>query len=317
MAQVLGPVKSHPATRHDDLLVGISTGDDAGVYALGDGRALIQTVDIFTPVVDSPRDWGRIAAANALSDVYAMGGRPVTALQYLAWPRDELELSVASEVIEGGLDVMAEAGCVVVGGHSIDSPEPTYGFAVTGIGAPDSLVSNAAARPGDKLVLSKPLGMGIITTAIKRGKCPPELEAEAIEMMARLNDQAGEAMVRAGASAATDVTGFGLIGHLLEMCDASGVGGRLVANDIPILDGVTELLAAGMWPGGSRRNQSAFQPRVTSDLTEERLQPFFDAQTSGGLLISIAPDRVESLLESTPGASIVGEIEAGDRVRVT
>lgn len=317
MAQVLGPVKSHPAMRHDDLLVGISTGDDAGVYALGDGRALIQTVDIFTPVVDSPRDWGRIAAANALSDVYAMGGRPVTALQYLAWPRDELELSVASEVIEGGLDVMAQAGCVVVGGHSIDSPEPTYGFAVTGIGAPDSLVSNAAARPGDKLVLSKPLGMGIITTAIKRGQCPPELEAQAIEMMARLNDRAGEAMVRAGASAATDVTGFGLIGHLMEMCDASGVGARLVADHIPILDGVTDLLAAGMWPGGSRRNQSAFQPRVTSDLTDERLQPFFDAQTSGGLLISIAPDRVELLLESIPGARIVGEIEAGDRVRVT
>ncbi|MCZ6740434.1 MAG: selenide, water dikinase SelD, partial [Actinobacteria bacterium] len=180
-------MQNHPAFSHPDLLIGIGTNDDAGVYALGDGRALVQTVDIFTPVVDQATDWGRIAAANALSDIYAMGATPLTALQYLGWPRDVLPFDLASEVMRGGMDVMEEAGCTVVGGHSIDSPEPTYGFAVTGVADSDRLVSNSGGQPEDVLILTKPLGMGVITTAIKREKCPSDLADEAIETMVMLN----------------------------------------------------------------------------------------------------------------------------------
>lgn len=284
----------------------MAAGDDAGVYALGDGRALIQTVDIFTPVVDSASGWGRIAAANALSDVYAMGGTPLTALQYLAWPRDELPFQLASEVVAGGMDVMASAGCTVVGGHSIDGPEPTYGFAVTGTADIDRVVTNRGARPGDLLVVTKPLGMGIITTGIKRGKCPPSLEAEAIELMATLNDVAGRALLDHGATAATDVTGFGFLGHLREICNASQVGVHVVLGSVPVLAGVRELLEEGMWAGGSQRNLDSIGPDVTTDLAENVWKPLIDAQTSGGLLVALPPERVDDYIAAVPGAVVVG-----------
>jgi selenide,water dikinase len=310
-------VKEHPAVSHPDLRVGIATGDDAGVFELGDGRALIQTVDIFTPVVDSPADWGRIAAANALSDIYAMGGTPITALQYLAWPRDELSFDIATEVVSAGLDVMAQARCTVVGGHSIDSPEPTYGFAVTGTALVDDVVTNAGAVPGDVIVLTKPLGMGAITTAIKRGKCPPELAAEAIELMATLNDVAGAALAAHGAHAATDVTGYGLLGHLQEVCAASGAGATIELDSVPILEGVADLIERGMWAGGSQRNLRWIEPLLETDRTIESVKPLIDAQTSGGLLVFLPEGRVEGYLADVPGAVRVGEVVADKALRVT
>lgn len=312
----MGPVKHHPAATHPDLLVGVGAGDDAGVYALGDGRALIQTVDIFTPVVDSAHDWGRIAAANALADIYAMGGKPLTALQYLAWPRDELPFDLASEVIAAGMDVMASAGCTVVGGHSIDSPEPTYGFAVTGLVDVDSVVSNSGAREGDLLVLTKPLGMGIITTAIKRGKCPPDLAAHAVELMASLNDVAGQALAGNGATAATDVTGFGLLGHLLEMCQASDVGARIDVRSVPVVDGVAELLAQGMWAGGSQRNLEAVAPHLSTEMGAEAIKPLIDAQTSGGLLVALPAADVDGYIAAVPDATRIGELTAESGIRL-
>lgn len=316
MAQVLGPVKRHAATEHADLLVGIGSGDDAGVYALGDGRALIQTVDIFTPVVDDPADWGRIAAANALSDVYAMGGTPLTALQYLAWPRDELPFDVASRVIESGMDVMGAAGCTVVGGHTIDSPEPTYGFAVTGTVSVDEIVTNAGARAGDALVLTKPLGIGIVTTAIKRNACPPDVASAAIATMVRLNDLAGRSLTTHGAHAATDVTGFGLVGHLAEMCRASGAGAEVVVASVPVLEGTRDLLAMGMWAGGSQRNMEAAEEGLDTDLELEVIKPLIDAQTSGGLLVALPEDAVDAYLESVPGSVRIGSMIAGEGIRL-
>lgn len=297
-------------------MVGMATADDAGVYALGDGRALIQTVDIFTPVVDSPTDWGRIAAANALSDVYAMGATPLTALQYLAWPRDELPFEVASEVVKAGLDVMADAGCTVVGGHSIDSPEPTYGFAVSGVADVHRVITNSGARPGDVLVLTKPLGMGIITTAIKRGKCPPSVAEEAIELMAALNDVAGAALADHGATAATDVTGYGLLGHLREVCHASGVGATIDVDTVPVLTGVRELLGEGMWAGGSQRNLKSIRPDLVTDLDEDVWKPLIDAQTSGGILAALPPDHVDGYVAAVPRAVRVGEVTEEAEIRL-
>lgn len=296
--------------------MGVGDGDDAGVFALGDGRALIQTVDIFTPVVDSARDWGRIAAANALADVYAMGGTPLSALQYLAWPRDELPFALASEVIAGGLDVMETAGCTVVGGHSIDGPEPTYGFAVTGVAAVADVVSNAGARAGHVLVLTKPLGMGIITTAIKREKCPADLEQRAIEVMASLNDVAGKALVQHHASAATDVTGFGLLGHLRELCRSSRVGAEIDVSSVPVLSGVTDLLAMDMWAGGSQRNLESILPDLETGLELESIKPLIDAQTSGGLLVALPESEVSGYMEAVPGSARIGRLVSGSRIHL-
>ncbi len=273
-------------------------------------------MDIFTPVVDDPADWGRIAAANALSDVYAMGGVPVTALQYLAWPRDELPFDVATRVVEAGMDVMSSAGCTVVGGHSIDGPEPTYGFAVTGLARVDEVVTNSGARVGDTLVLTKPLGMGIITTAIKRGKCPVELAERAVEIMTTLNVDAGRSLAPHGADAATDVTGFGLVGHLLEMCRASGVGAEVSVGDVPVLEGVSDLLAAGMWPGGSKRNLESVLADISTELELEAIKPLVDAQTSGGLLVALPEHGVEGYMSAVPGAVAIGRIVEGGPVRL-
>jgi selenide,water dikinase len=313
----MGAVRDHAAASHPDLLVGVESSDDAGIYDLGDGRAMVQTVDIFTPVVDDPGDWGRIAAANALSDVYAMGGTPMTSLQYLAWPRDKLDFDLAREVVNGGLDMMRAAGCTVVGGHSIDSPEPTYGFAVTGMVRTDSFFPNSRAVPGDSLILTKPLGVGIITTAIKRGKCPSEVAQTAIHTMTTLNDVAGRSLAPVAAHAATDVTGFGLLGHLREMCLASVVGAEVSASAVPVLDGARDLLELGMWAGGSQRNLKAVVEFVESHVEEDDLRLLADAQTSGGLLVSLLAGSAEKYRELVPGSVEIGQITSGSGIRVT
>jgi selenide,water dikinase len=294
----------------------VATADDAGVYALGDGRALVQTIDVFAPVVDSAYDWGRIAAANALSDIYAMGATPLTALQYLGWPRDDLPFDVAAEVVRGGLDVMAEAACTVVGGHSIDGPEPHYGFAVTGLAGADRILSNQGASPGDALVLTKPLGIGIITTAIKRGACPPELADRAIAVMTTLNHRASMAALSHDASAVTDVTGFGLLGHLQEMTVFSSIGATVEFGSVPVLEGTAELLGQDMWAGGSERNRRHIDDYIHTSLDEGPIRILSDAQTSGGLLIAVHRDRVDSLLEHLTGAACIGEIDSGPGITI-
>lgn len=297
-------MRDHPASRHPNLVVGTDTSDDAGVYLIAPSSGLVQTLDFFTPVVDDPYDWGRIAAANALSDIYAMGAVPLTALQLLAWPRAELPFEVAGDVLRGGADVMAAAGCTIVGGHSIDDAEPKYGFAVTGLVDPARVVTNTGALPGDALVLTKPLGTGIVSTAIKAGRCPETVRAEATEVMAALNDHASRVMVEVGVSAATDVTGFGLLGHLQEMLAGGGIGARIEIDAVPVITGAWELLDQGSYPGGSERNLAAAGERVTGgdDRTRRLLA---DAQTSGGLLIATPRDRVAALLDG------LGEVGTG------
>ncbi len=312
---MLRPLQDHPAFFSPQLLIGVETRDDAGVYRLSDGRVLIQTVDFFTPVVDDPRDFGRIAAANALSDVYAMGGRPLTALQLMCWPSQDLPLSLLTEIARGGVEVMAQAGCTVVGGHTIDDAVPKYGFAVTGAASEEEIVANAGARPGDRLVLTKPLGTGVITTAHKAGECPPSVLESAVEAMSALNDGAGRAIVAVGVSSATDVTGYGLAGHLLSMLEASGAAARVKIARLPLLPGVTELLQAGHYPGGSLRNLAAATPRLRGgDHTARRL--ICDAQTSGGLLIAVRPGAVESLTgrlrTEGAGATVIGAVVDGE-----
>lgn len=299
------------------MRVGFATGDDAGVYALGDGRALVQTVDIFTPVVDSAADWGRITAANALSDIYAMGAAPVTALQYIGWPRGELPFELAGEVIEGGMDVMASVGCTVVGGHSIDSPEPTFGYAVTGLVDLDRVVTNSGARPGDTLVLTKPVGSGIATTAIKRGNCPEGLERAAIDLMSTVNREAGEYLNRYGARAATDITGYGLFGHLRELCLASGVGAEVFFDSVPVLDGIGDLVAQGVWPGGSQRNLEFLQPEVTTSRSLDELKICVDAQTSGGLLVALPEEAADAYLRALGAGAVIGRLTSDKQLRLS
>ena len=311
------PLHNHPTTVHPDLVVGLSTGDDAGVLRMPDGRLMVQTVDYFTPVVDDPTDWGRIAAANALSDIYAMGGTPATALQLIGWPRGKLSFDLLGEVILGGIGKLEEAGCLLIGGHSIDAPEPTYGFAVTGFVTPGQLTSNGGARPGDRLVLTKPLGTGIISTAVKNGKAESAVIVEAIEVMAELNAGAARAMSTVGVHAATDITGFGFLGHLGEMLAASEVAAVVEYGAVPLIDGVRELAGAGVVPGGTGRNLIAVE-RFTDfgELEAPHRLILADAQTSGGLLIAVAADRTPELVEAlmaegTLAAAIVGEITGG------
>jgi len=307
-------LRNHPITLHPDLLVGLSSGDDAGVLRLPDGRLMVQTVDYFTPIVDDPGDWGRIAAANALSDIYAMGGTPSTALQLIGWPRGKLSFDLLGEVILGGVAKLEEAGCLLIGGHSIDDPEPKYGFSVTGFVEPDRLTTNAGARPGDRLVLTKPIGTGIISTAIKNGKADPEVIAEAIEVMAELNAAAARVVAAIGVHAATDVTGFGLLGHLGGMLAASGVAAIVEHRAVPLIDGARELAEAGVVPGGTRRNLVAAE-RFTEfgDLDTADQLILADAQTNGGLLIAVAASKTLELVEAlttegTRAAAIVGEV---------
>ena len=305
------------ATSSDaSLLVGLDTPDDAAVYRLTPEIALVQTVDFFTPIVDDARAWGRIAAANALSDVYAMGGRPLTALNLVAWPRT-LDMGLLGEVLEGADEACAEAGARIVGGHSIDDPEPKYGLAVTGTVHPDRIVRKLGAMPGDELVLTKPLGMGIISSAVKEERATAAAVDEAISIMSRLNAGACSAMLETGVSAATDVTGFGLIGHLAQMLDDQ-LSAELRWGTIPRLEEAVELARAGILPGGSRRNREAMSARVKlHDLSEAEGAVLFDAQTSGGLLIAVSSERAPTLLEalakkSVNGAARIGRLVPGD-----
>jgi selenide,water dikinase len=300
-----------PTSSDPNLLVGISTCDDAGVYRLSDELALVQTVDFFTPIVDDPYAFGAIAAANALSDIYAMGGRPLTALNLLAYPVSTLDPQTVAEILRGGADKLHEAGAVVVGGHTIDDTEPKYGAAVTGIIHPQRIVTNAAAEPGDLLVLTKPIGTGIISTAIKAARVPDDVVAAAVESMVRLNAVAAAAMLEVGVHAATDVTGFGLLGHLREMLVASGVGAELHAAAVPVLPGTLDLLAQGYVPGGSRRNLEAVHAWISVAPAVPDYVPLLlaDAQTSGGLLIAAPADRAAQLqaalqAHDTPAALI-------------
>jgi selenide,water dikinase len=279
-----------------ELLVGLDDGDDAAVVRLAAGMAVVATADFFTPVVDDAYDWGRIAAANALSDVYAMGGSPVVAVNLLAWPRDVLPMELAAEVLRGGLTVAREAGCHVAGGHSVDDPEPKYGMAVTGVADPQRLMRNDAGEPGLPLTLTKPLGIGVLNS---RHKSTGEVFPQAVAAMTELNRAAAEAALAKGAACATDVTGFGLLGHLHKLARASRVTARLDAAAVPYLDGARDALAAGYVSGGTRRNLDWVRPHLSANrVSTDELLLLADAQTSGGLLVA----------GEVPGHPIVGEL---------
>src|SRR5919109_3465613 len=301
--------------RSDELLVAADTGDDAAVYRMPSGEGVIATVDFFTPIVDDAYDWGRIAATNALSDVYAMGGRPILALNIVNWPVDDLPLEMLGRVLQGGIDVASAEGVMVAGGHSITDPEPKYGMVALGLVVPDRIVRNSTAPVGAGLYLTKPLGLGIVSTAIKRGVADEDLIERAVELMTTTNRTASEAMVAAGAEAATDITGFGLLGHLHRMLEASGVAAELNATSIPLLDPrVLELARSNLVPSGSKRNLAYV--RATTDFGElaepERLV-LADAQTSGGLLIAATDDTaLEAALEARAVAfAKIGTVVAG------
>jgi selenide,water dikinase len=294
---VLGLVRGFEHGADPDLLVGFDTADDAAVYRLRDDLAVVVTTDFFTPVVDDPFDWGRVAATNALSDVYAMGGTPLLALNLVAWPRDGLPFELLARVLDGGAEVAASAGCLVAGGHSIDDAEPKYGMAVVGTVHPDAVLTNAGVRPGDAVILTKPVGVGVITTALKHDLATDDHLRAALEVMTALNAGARDAAVEVGVRAATDVTGFGLLGHLREMAVASGVGFHLEAAAVPVIPGVRDLLADGMVAGGTRRNHEFVSADVDfGDLDEREQLLLADAQTSGGLLLAVAVDRADALL---------------------
>jgi selenide,water dikinase len=316
-AAELFPVVRGLAHTHDPaVLVGPQTADDAGVYRLRDDLVLIQTVDFFTPIVDDPYDFGRIAATNALSDVYAMGGTPITALNLVAFSLEQLGAEVLREILRGGDEVTAAAGVAIVGGHSIDDREPKYGLAVTGTAHPDEIVSNATGRPGDALVLTKPLGAGAVSTAVKRGLADGRLMGRAVEVMLELNRDAAAAARRAGAHAMTDVTGFGLLGHLHEMASASGLAAEVTARAVPAIDGALELLAGEEAVSGGARANARYAEAFASfersvDPPARRLVT--DPMTSGGLLVALPAERAAEL-----AGAIVGRLVAGEpgRIRV-
>jgi len=302
------------------VLVGFGKSDDAGVYRLRDDLALVQTVDFFTPIVDDPFDFGRIAATNALSDIYAMGGAPLTALNIAAYPMEKLGPDTLGRILAGGSEVARAAGVAILGGHTIEDDEPKYGMAVTGTIHPDRIVTNAGARPGDVLVLTKPIGTGILASALKKDAIDEAQIAPAVRWMTTLNAAAARAMLAAGAHAATDVTGFGLLGHGHEIARASGVRLRIVAAQVPVYALAREMLAAGIAPGGSRKNADE---HATFTVFENGVDPayrllFSDAQTSGGLLIAVPPDGLATLLEDLREpdalAAVIGNVEAGEGI---
>jgi selenide,water dikinase len=286
-----------------DLLVGLDHGDDAAAVRIEGGRAVLATADFFTPVVDDPFTWGRIAAANALSDIYAMGGAPLVAINLLAWPREVLPLELARDVLRGGAEICAAAGAHLAGGHSVDDREPKYGLAVTGLADPDRLLRNDTGRPGQPLTLTKPLGLGVLNN---RHKATGEWFDEAVTVMTTLNRAAAEAALAAGVECATDVTGFGLLGHLFKLARASGVTAVVDAGAVPYVDGAREALRDGFVPGGTRRNLDWVRPQLSSELDEEELLLLADAQTSGGLLVA----------GEIPGYPVVGELVAYDGATV-
>ncbi len=303
------------------VLVAASTADDAAVFRLGPDRALVATTDFFTPIVDDARTWGAIAAANALSDVYAMGAEPLFALNLVGWPREGLPLELLGEVMAGAAEVAARARCPIVGGHSIDDAEPKFGMAVVGEAHPDRLLTNAAGRAGDVLVLTKPLGTGILSTALKRDALTEAELAPAVRSMVSLNEAAARAALAHGVRAATDVTGFGLLGHLGNLLQAGGVGAEVVFPAIPVLEGALDLAARGAVPGGTRRNLEAVTVAWDPSLAEAERLLCADAQTSGGLLMAVPPDGVEGLLEALRAEGVtraarIGRILAEPVLRV-
>jgi selenide, water dikinase len=303
-------VASLPRPTDPRVLVAADTADDAGVVRLRDDLAIVQTADFFTPIVDDPYAFGRIAATNALSDVYAMGAQPVSALNLVAYPLATLGPDVLREILRGGADAAAAAGAAVVGGHSIDDPEPKYGMAVTGVVAPDAVLTNAGGRPGDALVLTKPLGAGAVATEIKRGRADAALVERAVAVMTALNDRAAEQARAADAHALTDVSGFGLLGHVHELAAASGVAAEIEAAAIPAIDGVLELLESdAAVAGGSRRNRADADTftAFAGDVDEPHRRLVCDAMTSGGLLAAVPPDRAAAIDGAVIGRLVAGE----------
>ena len=312
MAEAL---KDIPHSSHPDLLVGYNKADDAGVFRINDHQALVQTVDFFPPIVDDPYNFGRIAAANALSDIYAMGGTPLTALSIVGFPSG-MEACILTDILRGGTEKIEEAGAVIVGGHSIKDKELKYGLAVTGLVDPNRVMTNAGARPGDKLYLTKPLGTGLITTGIKQNRVSSQLATIVIKQMTQLNRKAAEAMIKCEANSATDITGYGLLGHAYEMAAASGVSIRIFSELLPLLPEALELAAAGMIPGGANANREFLEGKYTieGDLDANLKHVLFDPQTSGGLFIAMPEENIEQFEKEAESRQVfvqqVGQVEA-------
>lgn len=316
-ADLMQVIRSLPkSVPNPNLLVGLDTSDDAGVYKLTDDLALVQTVDFFTPIVDDPYSFGQIAAANALSDIYAMGGKPLTVLNIVAFPISTLDKSILADILRGAADKVSEAGATLVGGHSIDDKEPKFGLAVTGLVHPDQVRTNAGAQPGDKLILTKPIGVGILTTSIKKGRLSPEETARLTAVMSTLNKTAAEVMGSYEVHACTDVTGFGLLGHASEMAKGSGNGLVIWKDAVPVLPRARELAEEGFVPGGTRNNFAHLEGTVIYPESLDQIGRYLlcDAVTSGGLLISVAGQESESLLAALAAAgveaAIIGEVTA-------
>jgi len=312
-----------PVQKDPNLIAGFEHGEDAGVYRISDDLALIQTVDFFTPVVDDPYTFGQVAAANALSDVYAMGGRPLTCLNVVGFPIRKMEIEVLQRILEGGLSKIHEAGAVLVGGHSVDDEELKYGLSVTGLIHPNHVVSNGGAKAGDLLVLTKPLGTGIIATALKGELASKTAVARMTESMAALNKRPSELMQEVGANGCTDITGFGLLGHTLEMARASGTGIIIHPSRIPTLEEAENYSTMGLVPGGARANRDFASCRadIEADISPYLFDIFYDPQTSGGLLISLPPKKARTLVkmlhsEGWKAATTVGEVVEEPKGRV-
>jgi selenide,water dikinase len=311
-----------PQPTDPNILVGIGTSDDAGVYRLSDDIALVQTVDFFTPVVDDPFEFGRIAAANALSDIYAMGATPLTALNIAAFPMETLGAEILAQIHAGGADAAREAGVVIIGGHTIEDAEPKYGLAVTGTVHPDRIVTNAGAKPGDILFLTKAVGTGVLSSALKKDAIDASAMVQASASMRALNAGAARAMVAVGVHAATDITGYGVLGHAAEMARASHVRLRITASHVPIFPRVLDLIAVGVMPGGTQKNarEHAAFTEFARGVPQTMRTLLSDAQTSGGLLIAVPPEKAdalrEALIESGALAAEIGEVESGSGIAV-
>ncbi|MFD1037369.1 selenide, water dikinase SelD [Virgibacillus byunsanensis] len=312
LAEVLRDLPA--ATPNSNLLVGLDTSDDAGVYRLNDNMALVQSVDFFTPIVDDPYSFGQVAAANAISDIYAMGGKPLTALNIVAFPISTLDKQILTDILRGAGDKLSEAGVTLIGGHSIDDNEPKFGLSVTGMVHPDKVRTNAGAKPGDKIILTKPIGVGISTTSIKRDLLTEEEITRVTNVMSTLNKTTAEVMENYHVHACTDVTGFGLLGHAFEMAKGSNVGLHIYKEKVPVLPRVRELAEAGAIPGGTKNNFAHLQGDVTFHNAIDQIDQYIlcDAVTSGGLLISIADDEAEDLLSNLQKAgveaAVIGEV---------